>query len=247
MFEEVVLAGLRRRFDVRPGRLVTLRTVGIGESALQERIGAWGRQDVILSYRTMPPENQIKLRFPPGFASQEMKSIVEALVARVGAGVFAIEGMGGSAGDLPSATVALLAKCGETVAAAEWGCGGRLCSLLLDGSDAARTVGCGLIWAAGERPAGLTEGADLVSEAAARALAQGIRRDSGASLGLGLTVASEPGPPATSADLGSAHVALATAEVTLYRPVQLAGGRDLIRTLAAAAAVDFLRRHILSL
>ncbi len=116
MFDHVVLAEIERRFDLRAGRLVTLRTAGVGESALQQRIGTWSRQDVILCYRTMPPENQVKLRFPPGFATQEMETVVTGLAARIGEGVFAVEGLADRSGDLPSVTLGLLRERGETLA-----------------------------------------------------------------------------------------------------------------------------------
>ncbi len=246
MFEQVVLSQIQQRFDLRASRLVTLRTAGIGESALQQRIGPWSRPDVILSYRSMPPENQIKLRFPPGFPEQQMEAVAGELADRIGESVFATDGLAGTSTDLPSSTLGLLKEHGQTVAAAEWGCGGRLCSLLHDGADAGQVFGPGHVWGPLDRPAAVLADVEPVSEAAARALAEGILRQSGASFGLGLTVASQPGAQDAVPRPGSAHMALAWDGTTLHRPVQLAGDRSLIRTLAAAAAVDFLRRHLLS-
>ncbi len=245
MFERVVAVEIEQRFDLYAGRLVTLRTAGIGESALQQRIGPWGRQDVVLSYRTAAPENQIKLRFPPGFPEQEMRALVDGLAARIGAGVFAIDGLDGPAHDLPSVTLELVRERGETLAVAEWGCGGRLCSLLNQAVESQHVLRRGYVWGAQDRPISVASDAKPVSEVVARALAEGVLQDSRASYGLGLTVASQAGPQDSLLRPGTAHVAVATAIGTSHRPVQLAGGRDLIRTLAAAAAVDFLRRQIL--
>ncbi len=246
MFEEVVLAALEQRFHLRPGRLVTLRTAGIGESALQQRIGTWTRQDVVISYRSIPPENQIKLRFPPGFPEREMRVMADELAMRIGASVFAIDGLGGLPATLPAATLGLLKERGETLAAAEWGGGGRLCSLLQGAEGASRVLAHGHVCGYGDRPAGLATGVEMVSETAARALAEDVRRATGASFGLGLTVASEAGSEGVATSPGTTQMALATAQATLHRQIQLGGDQDLIRLLAAAAAVDLLRRHVLS-
>ena len=121
-----------------------------------------------------------------------------------------------------------------------------MCSLLNLAAAAQHVLRRGYVWGAQDRPLSVASNSEMVSEAAARALADGVLRDSSASYGLGLTVASQPGSEPSARRSGSAHVALATADGSSYRCVHLAGGRELIRTLAAASAVDFLRRHILS-
>ncbi len=246
MFDHVVVPILEQRFALRPGRLVTLRTVGIGESSLQQRIGSWPRQDVALSYRTMPPENQVKLRFPSAFPEKEMRDVAESLASQIGEGVFAIEGLDGRGGNLPSTTLALLRERGETVAVSEWGCGGGLCSLLHEGKGAEDIFLRGQVWGGQQCPPTLAEDSETFSEAAARALAEGILRESGASYGLGLTVSADPNSQDQKFIPGATHVALATSDGTSHRKAQWAGDRTLIRKLAAAAAVDFLRRRLLS-
>jgi len=245
MFEGVVVPVLHRRFSLRPGRLVTLRTAGIGESRLQQRIGPWRRREVTLGYRTMPPENQVKLRFPPDTADQEARAVAESLAARIGEAVFSIEGLGDPTGDLPSVTLGLLGARAQTVAVAEWGCGGRLCALLYDGVGAEDVLRGGRILGRGERATNLPSDAAPVSEAAARALAEDALVASGATYGLALTVVADPDLHGSQRGSGSAHVALAGCGGTQHRPFQVAGSRSLIRTLAAGAAVDFLRRQLL--
>lgn len=245
MFDGVVVPELRRRFVLYPGRLVTLRTAGIGESELQQRIGPWRRHDVPLGYRTVPPENQVKLRFPHAFAEQEARVVAESLAARIGEALFAIEGLGDPSGDLPSVTLGLLGARAQTVAVAEWGCGGRLCALLHDGVDAEHVLQEGRVLGRGEWVVSLPRDADPVSEAAARALAEDALVASGASYGLALTVVARRGLQESQREPGSAHVALAGCGGTRHRPFRVAGDRSLIRTLAAGAAVDFLRRQVL--
>lgn len=245
MFDGVVVPELHRRFVLRPGRLVTLRTAGIGESELQQRIGSWPRRDVTLGYRTMPPENQVKLRFPPAIPEQEARAVTESLAARIGQAVFAIEGLGDPSGDLPSVTLGQLGARAQTVAVAEWGCGGRLCALLHDGVGAGDVLRGGRVLGHGERAISLPRDADPVSEAAARALAEDALVASGATYGLALMVVADPGLQESQRRPGSAHVALAGCGGTQHRPFQVAGNRPLIRTLAAGAAVDFLRRQVL--
>ena len=121
-----------------------------------------------------------------------------------------------------------------------------MCSLLQEGKGAEDVFLGGQVWGGRQRPPTLAEDSEPVSEAAARALAEDVLRESGATYGLGLTVSADPGSQDQKLIPGSTHMALATSDETLHRKVQLAGDRSLIRKLAAAAAVDFLRRRLLS-
>jgi nicotinamide-nucleotide amidase len=87
-----------------------------------------------------------------------------------------------------------------------------------------------------------------VSEPVARALAEGIRERTGASMGVGITGIAGPGP-GTGADvgkpLGLVYIAVADAEGTQVREVRLTGDRERIRTFAALHGLEMIRRQLM--
>jgi nicotinamide-nucleotide amidase len=87
-----------------------------------------------------------------------------------------------------------------------------------------------------------------VSEAVAQQLAEGIRRRTGASIGLGVTGIAGPGP-GTGADehkpIGLVYIGLADAQGTQVKTLQLTGDRDRIRYWATQHALEMVRRHLL--
>ena len=87
-----------------------------------------------------------------------------------------------------------------------------------------------------------------VSEPVARALAEGIRERTGASIGVGITGIAGPGP-GTGADagkpLGLVYVAIANGEATHVKELHLTGDRERIRWWATQHALELLRRQML--
>ncbi len=87
-----------------------------------------------------------------------------------------------------------------------------------------------------------------VSEPVARALAEGIRARTGASIGISITGIAGPGP-GTGADtgkpLGLVFIGLADADGTQVKSLNLMGDRERIRFWAAQHALELLRRHML--
>jgi nicotinamide-nucleotide amidase len=89
-----------------------------------------------------------------------------------------------------------------------------------------------------------------VSEPVARAMAEGIRRKTAASVGVGITGIAGPGP-GTGADagkpIGLVYVALAFAdgEATRVTELNLTGDRGRIRLWASQHALELLRRSLL--
>lgn len=251
---------LAERFHLEPGRLVTLRTTGVGESNLQERLaGIELPRGMALSFRTKLPENHVKLRFPASCPVATMSSVVAAVAARIGSPLFSIEGASDLAlndqdcggGSLIEAVARRLLAHEATLATAESCTGGQVAAhctsvpgssvWFLEGavtySNAAKvrqlSVDPALIAAHG-----------AVSEPVARAMAQGIRRASGSSFGLSTTGIAGPGGGTPDKPVGTVHIALSTPRDTLHRELHLSGDRARIQVLAAAAALDLLRRHL---
>jgi competence/damage-inducible protein CinA-like protein len=92
MFEGGVIGLLQQQFALQPDQLITLRTVGIGESDLQDRIRQIELpQSVQLGYRAEVGEVQVKLLFPSGFPHGERISLIERFSKSIGDPVYAVD------------------------------------------------------------------------------------------------------------------------------------------------------------
>jgi nicotinamide-nucleotide amidase len=127
MFRHWVQPYLQRRFELRPSRLVVLGTVGMGESALQERLDRIVLPaGVRLGFRAGGAENQVKLLFPADFPEAELNGIVERAAAAIGDSVYAIDRGKGSESSLETAAGRALAARNAGLYAVETVSGGVL-------------------------------------------------------------------------------------------------------------------------
>jgi nicotinamide-nucleotide amidase len=103
MFQETIHPLLSKRFELKPSRLITFRTIGIGESDIQQRIKSLRfAEPVQLGFRADTDEVQVKLLFPSGFPDPELKALVASVYEKLGRHVFAIDGWSNASGDLVS-------------------------------------------------------------------------------------------------------------------------------------------------
>jgi len=93
-------------------------------------------------------------------------------------------------------------------------------------------------------PAELIADHGAVSKAVAQALAEGIRRRTGAGIGLGITGIAGPGGGTPEKPVGLVFLALADDQSTEVRRFQFPGDRERIRTWASVAALEIVRRRI---
>jgi nicotinamide-nucleotide amidase len=251
MFPARVLPLLHERFELSPRRLVTLRTTGIGESNLQERIGTPTDDRYIVSYRTKLPENHLKLRIRADVPDDEVRAITHDIAGRIGSPLFSIEGLGAPGGDLATVVGRHLLQHDQTLAVAESCTGGRIAAMctsvpgssgwFLEGAvtytNAAKVRMLGV-------DASAIEANGAVSEVVARQMAAGARERSGATFGLSTTGIAGPGGGTDTKPVGTVHIALAHPGGTTHRRLSYGFGRARVQQLSAAAAVDLLRRHL---
>jgi len=120
LFRERIKPELLRHFDLKPWRLVTVRTAGIGESRLQQKLNALAfPREIILSFRTGNLENQTKLLFPPKFSETNLQDFVGEVAQKLGKYVFSIDGLKGDKGNMVDAIDLLLSKSGHSLAVVE--------------------------------------------------------------------------------------------------------------------------------
>ena len=240
---------LCKRFHLEPSRLITFRTVGVGESTLQEQIGPFNHPVVTLSYRTMHPENQVKLRFPGNFPDNELQTVVQDIASRIGSSVFATEGLDEPGGSLVEVVARQMQSRQERIALLEISTGGHLtatCSALNGQSDwLARSIVLGPRDPLHEFgvPAHLLGEHGPVSAPVACALAQSIRKRTGATYGLATTGIEEIEKSAGDRSTGIVFVALATPKKTHPRQLLTFGDPSRIQRMGTAESLDLLRRE----
>ena len=241
---------LSRKYSLQPGRLVTIRTTGIGESAIQERLGSPTLEHAVISYRTKLPENHVKLRFTPAASDSYIEQTTNELATKIGSAVFAIDGIGPDGGALMEVVGKLLQDSGRTLAVAESCTGGRVASMCTGVAGSSTWFKAGFITYSnaskvdmvGVEPEAIARNG-AVSEQVARQLAEGARGRAGTDFGLATTGVAGPGGGSDEKPVGTVHIALATADHTYHRRLSLGGRRERIQ-LSAAAVIDLLRRHL---
>jgi PncC family amidohydrolase len=85
----------------------------------------------------------------------------------------------------------------------------------------------------------------VVSNEVAEAMAQGVRKTSKTSIGLGVTGIAGPGGGSPQCPVGTVCIALSDEEETLSREYRFWGGRENVKILAASMTIDCIRRHLL--
>lgn len=153
---------------------------------------------------------------------------------------------------LPEVVVRLLSNQGKTLACAESCTGGLLSSMIVDVPGASGVLLEGAVTYSNEAkmrrlavPEAVLAQHGAVSEACAQAMAEGMRRTSGADFALATTGIAGPGGGTPEKPVGLIYAALAWdggVEVETYR---LKRDRALNRRTTALNAMDLLRRHLL--
>lgn len=246
MVRAYLVPDLRERYRLPAEVLVTLRTLGYGESVVQEKLAGLAWPGIRVGYRALLPETQVKLYLAPAVPSAVRDEAVAAVRERLGSSVFGLD-----SGPIEEVVGALLGSRGETVATAESCTGGRLAAAFtrVPGSSAwflegAVTYSNGAkVRCLGVDPATLDRHG-AVSEAVARQMAEGIRRAAGATWGIGTTGVAGPGGGSAEKPVGTVHLAVAGPGGTTHRVLQGPGEREVVMERAVGSALDLLRRCI---
>ncbi|WKZ79543.1 MAG: competence/damage-inducible protein A [Fimbriimonadaceae bacterium] len=241
------LAGLRTG-EVFVSR--TLRVAGMGESLAEERI----RDLLHLANPTVAPYAQpgeVQLRIT---ARAESTEEARALIApvesevrrRLGEAVF-----GADSDTLEQTVLELLRRRGLTLAVAESCTGGGLAYRLTSVPGSSEVFLGGVVSYANEVKVGVLgveadvltrEGA--VSKLVARQMAQGVRRLTGADIGVGITGIAGPGGGSPEKPVGLVYVGFSGPLKESVEELRLSGSRETIRLRSISAALDLIRRNV---
>ena len=119
---------LSARFSLQADTLVTLRSIGIGESAIQQCLDSLTLPNgVQLGFRATMDEVQTKLLFPADFPQAELPACVQQTAALIGDYVFAIDGLDdGQGGDLLTVIDRAMVEKNDRLSVLETASGGLL-------------------------------------------------------------------------------------------------------------------------
>ncbi len=229
----------------------TLRTTGIAESALAERVGPIEPEIAPLTLAYLPSVDGVDLRvtawgLAPRDAEARLAAVVERLRAAVGE-----HGYGEDGADLAAVVLDALRQGRHRLGVAESCTGGMVAERVTNIPGASATFIGGVVayadvvkTAALKVPIETLEAHGAVSEETVRAMAEGAQRLFSADCTIAVTGVAGPGGGTPEKPVGT--VWFAARVHTAARAVRrvFPGDRDEIRRRAAQAALDLLRRQL---
>lgn len=252
MMDEQVLPRIAAKRRVTAyARGALLRTFGIGESNLDERLrGMALPPGVELGFRTQFPDNHVRpvaRAATPEEADAKLKAALDALRERLGTLVY-----GEGEAPLETVLVRLLSEHGRTLSTAESCTGGMIAELVtsVPGSSAVLRGGVVAYANTAKRallgvPEALLAEHGAVSDPVARAMAEGARTRFGTDYAVATTGIAGPTGGTKEKPVGLMYVALADAAGTESRELFFAFDRERNRRLTAQVAMDWVRRRLL--
>ena len=253
MMDEQVLPRIAARRRVTSfTRAALLRTFGIGESNLDERLRNLDLPlGVELGFRTNFPDNYVRpvaRAASEAEAQEKLERACAAIRAHLGALVYGE----GEQETLEAVVGRLLTERRKTVAAAESCTGGMIAELLTAVPGSSRYFRGGVVAYANDAkrallgvPADLLEQHGAVSEPVARAMAEGARARFGVDYAVSTTGIAGPDGGTPQRPVGLVYVSLAEATGTETRELLFAFDRERNRRVTAQMALDWVRRRLL--
>ena len=252
LFEGAVLERLRAKVPTQVIATRVLKITGMGESACDARVAPIYKRfaDVETTILAGPGEIQLhlKTRAPTAaVAEARLDELVEKLEAELGDNVFSDNG-----DSLEQIVSYFLQMRSATLAVAESCTGGLVAERLTSVSGSSRYFVGGVVAYSNDLkmqfadvPQDLLDVYGAVSEQVARALAEGVRKRCGTSLGLGVTGVAGPTGGTAEKPVGLVFHALASESGTELVKRNFPGDRARIRWFASQQALDMVRRKLM--
>lgn len=253
MFSDTVVPLLGRVLPLA-GRFVcrTLRTTGVGESVVEEKISGplqrWVEAGLDLGYCARPGQVDVRLAARGGEAEQQVREAEMVVRELLGPHIYGVEDE-----DLETAIVRLLTERKATLALAESCTGGCIANRVTNVPGASVVLLAGLVTysnAAKQKFLGVRadtlaqQGA--VSEAVAREMAEGARRQTQADYALSVTGIAGPSGGTPDKPVGTVFIGFAGPSGTLVEGQFNPYDRETFKQVTAQQALELLRRTMLS-
>jgi nicotinamide-nucleotide amidase len=252
LFESSVLDRLRAKVPKQALATRVLKITGMGESACDARIAPIYKQFADVETTILAGLGEIQLHLKTkaqlqNAAELRLDELVEKIEEELGDAVFSDNG-----DSLEQIVSYFLQMRNATLSVAESCTGGLVAERLTSVSGSSRYFIGGAVVYSNELKTQLADVAqDLldvygaVSEQVASALAEGIRKRCGTTLGLGITGVAGPTGGTAEKPVGLAFHALAGEMGTEVVKRNFAGDRTRIRWLASQQALDMVRRKLM--
>jgi len=227
----------------------TVRTTGVSESALAERVGPIEPDIAPLTLAYLPSVDGVDLRvtawdLDPTDAEARLAGVVERLVTAVGE-----HGYGVDDADLAAVVLDALRRGRHRLGVAESCTGGMIAERVTNIPGASDTFIGGVVayadvikTAALKVPLETLEAYGAVSEETVRAMAEGAQRLFSADSSIAVTGIAGPGGGTPEKPVGTVWLAARVHTTTRAIKRVLPGDRDDVRRRAAQASLDLLRR-----
>lgn len=253
MFARQVAERLLRRAGSVRQVVRELRVTGMTESDVEQRIKAIyvPYEDVHTTILTAPGEIQIHLRTwatDVPSAEKMLATMVKRISMALGDFIFTT-----SSEPLEAVVAEALILQQATISAAESCTGGLLAERLTRIAGSSSYFLGGVVSYSNELktawvdvPAAMIAAHGAVSPEVAIAMADGIRRHTGSTLGVGITGIAGPSGGTPEKPVGLVHIAVADGVQSHERGVHFPGDRDRVRWQASQTALDMVRRYFLA-
>lgn len=252
MMDEQVIPRLKKKFKTPVIVHQMIRTAGIGESFLAEKIAPWEESlpsHIRLAY--LPGEGGVKLRLTAMgddrvAIGKELESLREAIVPLAGQFIF-----GWTEDPLEVVVGSNLTALNLTLSVAESCTGGYLSHLItsVPGSSA-YFLGSVVAYASsvktlelGVRPETLQQ-YGAVSEQTIREMAAGVRERFGTDIGVATSGVAGPGGGTAEKPVGTVWVAYADHQQVIAKKLQLSQDRIVNIKLTSTAVLNLIRQHV---
>lgn len=253
MWKETVAGFLSEQVVGETIYSVELKHIGIGESSLAEKYASLleGKNPTVAPYAG---RGECRLRVTAKASSREeaerlVKPVVNQILSESGSLCY-----GRDDDSLESVVGELLRRSKLTVALAESCTGGLVSTRLTDVPGSSDYIGLNLVTYSNEAkmkelkvPAAVLDDEGAVSEACARAMAQGVRRKTGADIGLSITGIAGPGGGSEEKPVGLVYLGIDSSQGTDTKELRLGSksSRSEIRYRTANESLNLLRLYLL--
>jgi nicotinamide-nucleotide amidase len=251
MIEEYVVPELDRRSTERKKyKTRMIKTFGLRESEVAERIQGIEREGIKIGYRPHFPEVHIRVS---GYADTEDEAeklvsvVVEEVSSRLGECVFSTDGV-----TLEEVVGMLLSQKKLTVAVAESCTGGLVSNRITNVPGSSNYFERGVVSYSNESkteilevPKDLIESVGAVSAEVVEAMAEGIRRLARSDIGVAISGIAGPGGGTEAKPVGTVFIGISHAKGVSSRRFQFKGTREEIKLISSETALDQIRKFIL--
>jgi nicotinamide-nucleotide amidase len=253
MFADSVVPLLRRELPLASEYICrTLRTTGIGESIVQEKVAGplqrWVEAGLDLGYCARPGQVDVRLAAPGNGAAQRVREAEAVVRELLGAYIYGVD-----EDDLETVIVRLLTERKLTLALAESCTGGCIAHRITNVPGASAVLLAGLVTysnAAKQKFLGVQTDTltrhGAVSEAVARELADGARRQTQADYAVAVTGIAGPSGGTPDKPVGTVFIGLAGPAGTVAERQLNPYDRETFKQVTAQQALELLRRTILA-